>query len=166
MGSEMVENDDDRGAKRPRKDDFQAQTRKALEEMRRRVRAAGASQREVERRAGFSKGYLSQLLAGKVDLKVWHVLAILDAVGGDPRDYFLSAFAGARRRFPALERFRKTSQPLSAETDEILDKLYGGGVESLNELRDRLSRCERAVSELEEKGLLDSWRNGNGGDES
>ncbi len=134
--------------------------------MRRRLRAAGVSQREVEERAGFSKGYLSQLLAGKVDLKLWHVLAVLDAVGGDPRDFFSRAFPGGRRRFPALERFRRTSRPLSAETDELLGKLYGSGVESLNELRDRVSRCERAVSELEDKGLVDVRRHGNGGDES
>lgn len=162
----MAESCDGRDPGRSSRDDFRKQIRKALEEMRRLVKAAGASQRQVEERAGFSKGYLSQLLAGKVDLKMWHVLAFLDAVGGDPRDYFHRAFPGARRRFPALERFRRTSRPLSAETDEILGELYGAGVETLDELRDRLSRCEQAVSELAEKGLLDGWRNGNGGDDS
>lgn len=142
------------------------QTAGVLEEMRRQIRVSGASQREVEERAGFSKGYLTKVLGRTVDLKLWHVLAFLDAVGADPRDFFSRALPGQRRRFPALERFRTASRPLSEDTDELLGRLYGGGVESLNELRDRLSRCEKAISELEEKGLLDGRRRSNGREES
>ena len=142
-----------RGPRREAVERWTTETAPALEEIRRLVQASEISQRKVEQRAGFSRGYLSQLLARNLDLKMWHVLAILDALGHNPGEFFSRLYPGTR--FPALERFQRTSKPLSEEMDETLGRLYKFGVESLNELRDRLSRCERAVSKLEAMGLLD-----------
>lgn len=132
---------------------WRAQARPVLEEIRRQVRAVGLSQRQVEERTGFSGGYLSQLLSERLDLKLWHVLAILDAIECEPDEFFSRVFPD-RPRFPALRHFQKTSQPLSQETNVVLGKLYGGGVESLQILRRRLERIEKAIVELESKGLL------------
>ena len=136
---------------------WKMQTRPALEEIRRLVQASGLSQREVEERAGFSKGYLSQLLARNLDLKVWHVLAVLDALKHSPGEFFAQVYPTSR--FPALERFRETSRPLSQEMDEVLGRLYQYGVESLNELRGRLTQCERKIEDL---GTLEDRRFGSG----
>ncbi len=133
---------------------WKSETTPALEEIRRLVQASGLSQREVEERAGFSKGYLSQLLARNLDLKVWHVLAILDALKHSPGEFFGQVYPASR--LPALERFQETSRPLSQEMDEVLGRLYQYGVESLNELRGRLTRCERAVTKLEDLGFLEN----------
>lgn len=132
---------------------WRRQARPVLEEIRRLARVSGMSQRQVEERAGFSGGYLSQLLSERLDLKAWHVLAILDAIECEPGEFFSSVYPD-RPRFPALRHFQETSQPLSQETNEVLGKLYGGGVESLQNLRRRLSRIEKAVVELESKGFL------------
>lgn len=128
----------------------------ALEEIRRLVRKSELSQRKVEERVGFSKGYLSQLLARNLDLKLWHVLAILDALGLDLGEFFHRVYPATR--FPALERFQRTSKPLSPELEEALSKLYKYGVESLDELRSRVGRCEQAVAKLEEMGYFDGRR--------
>lgn len=138
---------------------WKSATGPALEEIRRLVRSSRLSQRQVEARAGFSKGYLSQLFARNLDLKVWHVLAVLDVLEVNPGEFFFKVYPATRYR--ALESFRRSSQPLSPDMDEVLGRLYKHGVESLNEIRDRLNRCERAVSTLEEKGYLD--RPGSGG---
>lgn len=123
-----------------------------LAELRRLVRASELSQRKIEERAGFSKGYLSQLLAENLDLKVWHLLAILEVLEVSPADFFLQLYPS--RRYPALEEFQRLSRPLSEKTDRVLEGLYAFGVESLRDLRGRLERCETAIGQLHDKGLL------------
>lgn len=140
--------------------DWKAETGRVLEEIRRLIRESDLSQRKVEERAGFSKGYLSQLLARNLDLKVWHVLAILDVLGRAPGELFEAVFP--RTRLAALEQFRRSSQPLGHETDEVLSRLYRYGVESLDELRGRLERCEEAIDDLERRGLVEPRRRSGG----
>lgn len=131
---------------------WKAAVRPTLAELHRLLRDSKLSQRTVEEGAGVSRGYLSQLLAGKRDLKLWHLLAVLEVLDRAPGEFFRSVFP--ERRYPALSYFQKTSRPLSPETDELLKRLYGSGVASLNDLRERLSRCEEALAELEELGLV------------
>lgn len=124
-----------------------------LQELRRMIKRSEYSQRQVEEMAGFSKGYLSQLLARNLDLKVWHVLAILDVFKMSPSDFFERLYPGASRA-AALESFTDRSEPLADDLDKAITNLYRAGSESLSRLRERLERCEQAVAELEEKGLL------------
>lgn len=133
--------------------DWKAEAAHALEEIRRMIKNSDLSQRMVEDRAGFSRGYLSQLLARNLDLKLCHVLAILDVFDRNPGEFFSAVYPSSRH--PALEQFKNRSQPLSPEMDDVLARLYKFGVESLDDLRNRLARCEQAVSQLEAKGYLD-----------
>lgn len=123
-----------------------------LEELRRLIKRSDLSQRKIEERAGFSKGYLSQLLAENLDLKVWHVLAILEVLETSPGDFFLELYPSSR--YPALEEFQRLSRPISEGTDRVLEGLYSFGVESLRDLRGRLERCEDAIGQLRRKGLV------------
>lgn len=116
------------------------------------IQESELSQRRIEEQAGFSRGYLSRLLARNVDLKVWHVLAILEILGSNPGEFFQALYPA--RRQGALSAFAAASQPLSDEMDEVIERLYDLGVESLSALRGRLARCERAVAELESMGVL------------
>ena len=56
------------------------------------IRALGLSVREVERRLGFSAGYLSRVLGGKVELRVDHVARIAHSIGLKPAEVFQAAF--------------------------------------------------------------------------
>ena len=106
------------------------------------------SQRRVEEKVGFSRGYLSQLLAENLDLKVWHVLAVLEVFDLHPGEFFLKLYPVRRRpagRPPA-------AAPSGEEIDEVLERLYSLGAESLSRLRLRLVRCEQAVADLEGTG--------------
>ncbi|MGH2668440.1 MAG: helix-turn-helix domain-containing protein [bacterium] len=62
--------------------------REVAEALRRKIRQAGLSYSEVERRLGMGRDYLRQLLAGRVDLKVKHVFGVLAALGVEPADFF------------------------------------------------------------------------------
>ena len=130
---------------------------RALIELRRCIAQSDLSQRKIEDHAGFSRGYLSQLLARNLELKLWHVVAILDALEVPPGEFFRRVFPRSPRH--ALRGFQSSSQPLSEETDDLLARLYGHGVESLEDLRSRLARCERAVEELAE-GAMPERRQG------
>lgn len=56
--------------------------------LRLKILASGHSQRAVERRLAWGKGYISQLLRGNFDLKVKHVYAILGVIGLSPESFF------------------------------------------------------------------------------
>lgn len=56
------------------------------------VRVAGRSRQSVERQIGLSSGYLSKILGGTVELRVEHILMIVDAVGLGPGDFFRLAY--------------------------------------------------------------------------
>jgi len=124
-----------------------------VEEIRTMIRRSELSQRRVEELAGFSKGYLSQLLAQNLDLKMWHVLTILDVFDMSPADFFESVFPRAHGG-SALGNFVDGSQPLSGDIEMSIHQLYRLGVESLNEMRMRLRRCEKAVDQLEARGVV------------
>lgn len=50
------------------------------------------SQGEVERRCGWSRGYLSQVLCQRVNLNLRHVLSTLSAIGKSPAEFFAGQF--------------------------------------------------------------------------
>jgi hypothetical protein len=55
------------------------------------------SRREIERKLGWSQGYLGSLLRGRIGLKVWHVFALSRELGLEPLSFFLPV---ARPRDP------------------------------------------------------------------
>ncbi|MDA8017193.1 MAG: helix-turn-helix domain-containing protein [Thermoanaerobaculia bacterium] len=128
-----------------------------LEAIRTMIRRSDLSQRMVEKQAGFSKGYLSQLLAHNLDLKVWHILAILDVFDVQPADFFEDVFPRPKRMTlggQALEEFIHGAEPLPEDIETSINQLYRLGVDSLTELRMRLGRCEKAVDQLEARGIV------------
>ncbi len=52
------------------------------------VRTSGVTQGAIERALGMSKGYLSQLFSGRIELKVWHLEVILERIAFDPQAFF------------------------------------------------------------------------------
>ncbi|MEM1206471.1 MAG: helix-turn-helix domain-containing protein [Acidobacteriota bacterium] len=65
---------------------------RAREELRKRVRVSELSQRRIETRSGWKRGYLSQVLQGKITLTLEHVLAILAALDVAPVRFFAEVF--------------------------------------------------------------------------
>ncbi len=57
------------------------------------MRLLGVTNREVESRMGWSHGYLSRIFSGTIELRVEHVLRIVEIIGLDPAEFFDLAFA-------------------------------------------------------------------------
>lgn len=128
-------------------------TAHVLERIRLLIYLSERTQREIEQRLGFSRGYLSLLLGGKVDLKMWQLLAILHALELEPAEFFAEAFP--RRRNRALEnlddlRESLRNKPLALE----LAGLFALGIESIADFSERLECCENALDELADLGIL------------
>lgn len=68
------------------------------------IRLLGLSNREVERRLGYTPSYLSRLFGGAIELKVEHVLAIARAIGLQAAEFFELAYP--RRVESPSESFR------------------------------------------------------------
>ena len=128
-------------------------THRILDRIRLLIYLSDITQREVESRVGFSRGYLSQILGGTVEIKYWQLLAILRAIDFEPSDFFAELFP--RRRHHALEVLddfrRQTEHPLARE----LAQLYAFGIEAIVDFRERLERCEDALEELAVLGIFE-----------
>ncbi|MEL7059031.1 MAG: helix-turn-helix transcriptional regulator [Acidobacteriota bacterium] len=74
------------------------------DELRRLVKTSTVSQREIERRANWSRGYLSQVLQGHIGLAVHHVLAVLSALESDPGRFFADVFGDGRPELEDIQR--------------------------------------------------------------
>ncbi len=56
------------------------------------IRLARFTNREVERRLGWSSGYLSRLFAGLMELRVEHVLSVCSIIGFPPGEFFRAVY--------------------------------------------------------------------------
>lgn len=98
---------------------------KIRDELRQLVRASDKTQRAIEAENHFSHGYLSQVFGGNMSLTVRHVVGILLSLDESPAAFFARIFPDA-----------------------------GGDAEYLSEIRERMSRYDSAMRELEAKGLV------------
>ncbi len=97
---------------------------------------------DIDEHLGHASGYLSQLLAGHIDLKYRHLIVILDAIKCSPQTFFAGAFPlpGPKlgeRPHPALEA--------ALAIDRSIIGVYGVGVDAVRELRERLERVEQTL---------------------
>ncbi len=135
-----------------------AETRRALACLRDLVEDSDIPHGEIERRLAFSRGYLSRLLTGSIDLKLWQLVAILDTLGQTPAKFFSELYP--RRPPPKLRMRRKprTAAGLTVTRDVVL--VYGFGIDAIRDLGQRLERCEQALTKLSRSGVPDRRERG------
>lgn len=91
---------------------------------------ARRSRREIERKLGWSQGYLGSLLRGRIGLKVWHVFALCRELGIEPMSLFLTAapprdpswilnHLGIPAEAPAAPRPKPARQALPVDREEL-----------------------------------------------
>lgn len=130
--------------------DSKRETVRLLKRLRLLIQLSEKTQQEIESQAGFSSGYLSQMLNGHIEVKIRHLLVILDSIEIRPAELFLQLFPRRRNRISdVLETFKRRSGSFDKSLVRELARLYGYGIESLDDLEDRLDRCEHVLTELD-----------------
>lgn len=88
--------------------------------LRKAVRVAGVSNKEIEARLGMSSGSLSRLFAGGIELKVKHVLDILKQIEMSPGDFFRLVYSeddtDDSNTVTTLRGFRNYDRPKRTES--------------------------------------------------
>jgi len=102
------------------------------------VQVVRRTRQSVEQELGLSSGYLSKILGGTVDLRVRHVLAISEAVGMDPANFFALVY-------PPHESRDNETQRVIADVQAALGQhpttpLFGSRAEFDEAVRQALAR--------------------------
>jgi transcriptional regulator with XRE-family HTH domain len=124
-------------------------TQEVLDRLRWRIQCSPLTQRALERQLGFSKGYLSQVLRGHVDLKLDHLFSLLEALEVAPGEFF-----AAVAEDPANPPRNAEEEMAFTGGRESLSRLYSFGLQSIDDFERRLERCEEALGEARSRGLL------------
>jgi transcriptional regulator with XRE-family HTH domain len=113
------------------------------------VRVSRITAREVERRLGLGSGVLHRVFAGRINLKMSLILAVLDVLAVEPAEFFQLAFEepGAENSSASLLRLlretRVTKEP------PVAPALPSAPVPSEEELYQRIEEV------LRRRGLID-----------
>ena len=83
------------------------QTKHMIDVLRATIRALGFTNRAIEQRLGVSRGYLTRLFSGVMDLRFDHVSEIAEAVGVEPEEILRLAFPPSQQpAAPSASRLR------------------------------------------------------------
>jgi transcriptional regulator with XRE-family HTH domain len=84
------------------------QAQHMIDVLRATIRALGFTNREIESRLGVSRGYLTRLFSGTMELRFDHVTEIAEALGVDADELFRLAFPPSRKpAAPGVLRLRE-----------------------------------------------------------
>jgi len=83
-----------------------------IEVLRATIRALGFTNREIENRLEVSRGYLTRLFAGTMELRFDHITEIAEALGVDADELFRLAFPPSRK--PAAPEVLRLRERLGA----------------------------------------------------
>lgn len=132
------------------------------------VKLSDFSTRELERRLGFGGGTLNRIFAGKIDLKLRHILLVLDALGMPPERFFQIACvrppataeggqAGTSVTADILESFQRfgygTGRPVAPAATPVSDEDLDRRVEAaLARVLERFAAREPGAGDRQEGG--------------
>lgn len=127
----------------------QEEIQRLLHMLRVAMRILDVSNRDVEKKLGLSYGYLSRLFSGSIELKVEHILEILQVLGLTPTEFFQLAYP--RKTVPPSESATRIRAILEGFGSLSPEERPPSGEVSSDEL-------ERMVSKVLQKLLKDAKR--------
>lgn len=130
---------------------FRAETHRTLGRLRDLIEDADLRHRDIEERAGWSPGYVSQLLGGHVELRLSHLEPLLKALDIDPARFFREMFPRQAPSRASTPGKRKVSR-LKVNPDVV--EIYDFGIESLRGLHLRMDECEKAITTVARQAVV------------
>ena len=133
-----------------------AEILRILDLLRTLIRILGLSNREIERRVGFSPSYLSRLFGNYLELKYEHVLEISRALGITPREFFELAYPdNAEMPTESMKRIRNVLQNMQPSRPVEVPPKPAPGLSA--------EEVERKIQEALRQVFQDLGRTGSGG---
>jgi transcriptional regulator with XRE-family HTH domain len=133
-----------------------AEILRILDLLRTLIRILGLSNREIERRAGFSPSYLSRLFGNYLELKYEHVLEISRALGITPCEFFELAYPdNAEAPTESMKRIRNVLQNMQPSRPVEPPPKPAPGLSA--------EEVERRIQEALRQVFQDLGRSGSGG---
>lgn len=96
------------------------ETQRFLAALRTSIRLSGVSHRQIERELKMSTGYLTRILAGQVQLKVIHLLAVCRVIGFPAGEFFTALFPDASGSRLAKSLAQLHSDPIQSHEPALL----------------------------------------------
>jgi transcriptional regulator with XRE-family HTH domain len=145
------------------------ETERIIRMLRTALRLLGFTNREIERRLGYTPSYLTRLFSGQIELRFEHVVEIASAIGMTAEEFFQFAYPvraserseQAMRLNEILEELRPTTRRYPFDADpEKLEKLYRQNKELADirmreelerEIEERIERDRAKEREIEER---------------
>ncbi len=126
------------------------------------VRVQKVSVRALERRLGFGGGTLNRIFSGRIDLKVRHILLVLEDLGVKPAQFFELAYeagtedAAAEQLLDKLQRrgLAERLEPEPAPVPATYPELRNAMMDILQELGVLPGKEERKASKGKTKKAL------------
>ena len=85
---------------------IQEEIQRLIQMLRVAMRILDVSNRDIEKKLGLSYGYLSRLFSGAIELKVEHILQIVEVLGLTPAEFFQLAYPRKTSPSEAVTRMR------------------------------------------------------------
>ena len=123
---------------------------RVAEALRAAVKGAGFSLREVDKRMGWSDGYLSQLIRGNVDLKLFQLLGVLGVVGVDAGRFWAGQFGVTTDAHPGASENADTLNMLTPHTPQPIENAMLRLVRELEETRTALKSGQPKAQPIED----------------
>lgn len=102
------------------------------------LRYKDGTRQKLERELGYSRGYISKILNGTVEMRVRHIFEILGALGIEPWEFFQLAYpapAGAKGKKVGSTGFSVQAAVPSPADDELDERIRKGLLKLLMGIR-------------------------------
>lgn len=130
-----------------------AQVRKRLAYL---IARSEHTQRDLERQLGLNKGHLSQILGGTIELKLWHVEALLDGLGIEASDFYAEMFPHPRHTPWGLAPEHEAELAAQGKLlPLLLATLFGFGIETLEAEHRQIEQLEDRLLDLAREQEVD-----------
>ncbi|HVF59921.1 MAG TPA: helix-turn-helix transcriptional regulator [Thermoanaerobaculia bacterium] len=130
-------------------DRSEADVRKVAEGLKRKIREAGLTYKEVEERAGMGRDYLRQVLRGSVKLRFGHVLTLLQVLGVPPADFFAEVYGPAPAAPPAPLP-SPSHDPSFDELLRVLQRSFTNLQSALSEMHAKEGRGAKRTADVDD----------------
>ncbi|MEM6455002.1 MAG: hypothetical protein AAF772_07895 [Acidobacteriota bacterium] len=124
-------------------------------DLRAQVRASSETQRAIERRNGYTQGYLSQVLKGHITLSMRHVFGLLLALDIEPAEYFARLFPRSEDgENSTKEQLQALQVQIGTQEERVASRIREGQAATSRHFEAKIAWLERQMERLAQNASI------------